>query len=40
MLRVANPLNDMGAKVTCYEGKPPVKISDGLIKDNFFTRCL
>ena len=35
MLRVANPLNDMGATVTCNEGKPPVKILDGLIKDNF-----
>ena len=35
MLRVANPLNDMGATVTCIEGKPPVKILDGLIKDDF-----
>ena len=35
MLRVANPLNDMGATVICNEGKPPVEILDGLIKDNF-----
>ena len=25
----------MGATVTCNEGKPPVEILDGLIKDNF-----
>jgi 3-phosphoshikimate 1-carboxyvinyltransferase len=35
MLRVANPLNEMGAKVTCTNGKPPVKIERGDIKDNF-----
>jgi 3-phosphoshikimate 1-carboxyvinyltransferase len=35
MLRVANPLNEMGAKVTCTNGKPPVKIETGDIKDNF-----
>ncbi len=35
MLRVANPLNEMGAKVVCTNGKPPVKIEKGNIKDNF-----
>ena len=35
MLRVANPLNEMGAKVACTNGTPPVKIEKGDIKDNF-----
>ena len=35
MLRVANPLNEMGAKVACNNGTPPVKIEKGDIKDNF-----
>jgi len=35
MLRVANPLNEMGAKVACTNGTPPVKIETGDIKDNF-----
>ena len=35
MLRVANPLNEMGAKVSCTKGTPPVKIEKGDVKDNF-----
>ena len=35
MLRVANPLNEMGAKVVCASGSPPVKIEKGDIRDNF-----
>ena len=35
MLRVANPLNEMGASVTCEEGMPPVNISPGQITNNF-----
>ena len=35
MLRVANPLNEMGAKVACTNGTPPVKIEKGDVKDNF-----
>ena len=35
MLRVADPLNDMGASINCSEGQPPVTISKGLIKNNF-----
>ena len=35
MLRIANPLNEMGASIACNEGKPPVKISPGKILDNY-----
>ena len=35
MLRVANPLNEMGASVTCEDGMPPVNISPGQITNNF-----
>ena len=35
MLRVANPLNEMGANVECSEGTPPIQIQKGNIKDNF-----
>jgi 3-phosphoshikimate 1-carboxyvinyltransferase len=35
MLRIANPLNEMGASIACNEGKPPVKISPGKIVDNY-----
>ena len=35
MLRVADPLNDMGASIKCSEGQPPVTILKGLIKNNF-----
>ena len=35
MLRIANPLNEMGATIACNEGKPPVKISPGKILDNY-----
>ena len=35
MLRMANPLNEMGASIACNEGKPPVKISPGKILDNY-----
>jgi len=35
MLRVADPLNDMGASINCSEGQPPVTISKGLIKNSF-----
>ena len=35
MLRVADPLNNMGASINCSEGQPPVTISKGLIKNNF-----
>ena len=35
MLRMANPLNDMGASISCNEGKPPVKIHPGKILDNY-----
>ena len=35
MLRMANPLNDMGASISCSEGKPPVKIYPGKVIDNF-----
>ena len=35
MLRVADPLNDMGASIKCIEGQPPVTILRGLIKNNF-----
>ena len=35
MLRVADPLSDMGASINCSEGQPPVTISKGLIKNNF-----
>ena len=35
MLRVSDPLNNMGASINCSEGQPPVTISKGLIKNNF-----
>ena len=35
MLRMANPLNDMGASISCNKGKPPVTIFPGKILDNF-----
>jgi 3-phosphoshikimate 1-carboxyvinyltransferase len=35
MLRIANPLNEMGASIACNGGKPPVKISPGKILDNY-----
>lgn len=35
MLRVANPLNKMGASVSCDQGMPPVKISPGQIINDF-----
>ena len=35
MLRIANPLNEMGASIACNEGKPPVNISPGKILDNY-----
>ena len=35
MLRMANPLNEMGASIACNEGKPPVRISPGKILDNY-----
>ena len=35
MLRMANPLNDMGASISCSEGKPPVKIHPGKVIDNY-----
>ena len=35
MLRIADPLNEMGASIACNEGKPPVKISPGKILDNY-----
>jgi 5-enolpyruvylshikimate-3-phosphate synthase len=35
MLRIANPLNEMGASIACNEGKPPVNISSGKILDNY-----
>jgi 3-phosphoshikimate 1-carboxyvinyltransferase len=35
MLRIANPLNEMGASIACNEGKPPIKISPGKILDNY-----
>ena len=35
MLRIANPLNEMGASIVCNECKPPVKISSGKILDNY-----
>ena len=35
MLRIADPLNEMGASIECNEGKPPVKISPGKILENY-----
>ena len=35
MLRIADPLNEMGASIACNEGKPPVKISPGKILENY-----
>ena len=35
MLRMANPLNEMGASIACNEGKPPVNVSPGKILDNY-----
>ena len=35
MLRIANPLNEMGASIACNKGKPPVKISPGKILENY-----
>ena len=35
MLRIANPLNEMGASIACNEGKPPVNVSPGKILDNY-----
>lgn len=36
MLRVSKPLNEMGANITCTNGTPPVEISKGSIKSNFY----
>ena len=36
MLRVSKPLNEMGANITCSNGTPPVEISKGSIKSNFY----
>ena len=35
MLRMANPLNEMGASIACNGGKPPVNVSPGKILDNY-----
>ena len=35
MLRIADPLNEMGASIACNKGKPPVKISPGKILENY-----
>ena len=35
MLRVSDPLNEMGASVVCSEGRPPVSILEGKINNNF-----
>ena len=35
MLRVSDPLNEMGASVVCNEGRPPISISEGKINNNF-----